>query len=238
MHVYHFGTVTVLLWLSLPHTLLLVLLNTTLLLYLTMVLLCICSMSLTIYYFSSCCLQERLRTLRASLGSSKAPLTDEGPAPHQRLPAPTPAHVRGARQKDPPRKRTGPHPAAAPSHSTALMMVPHSRKTTADPPEAAGIGPGAVTNDPESAGLDKNDGDSRHAGRLLECQAVQGLCQLLEHHLAVLEQSQQPLSDLLQPEAVPEGRHDHLSQTACGSQFRVVCQSSKPHSLGPMIGAQ
>lgn len=45
------------------------------------------------------------------------------------------------------------------------------------------------------------------AGRLLECEAVQGLCQLLEHHLAVLEQSQTPLGDLLQPEAPQDGMH-------------------------------
>ena len=116
-------------------------------------------------------------------------------------------------------------------------MVPHSRKTTTDPPEASGGGPGADTNGPELAGLGKKEGDSQTAGRLLECQAVQGLCQLLEHHLAVLEQSQQPLGDLLQPEAMPEGSHDHLSQTDCALQFRVACQSLKPHPLGPMIGA-
>ena len=161
-------------------------------------------------------LQERLRTLRASLGSSKAPLTEESPAPHQRLSAPTPAHSRGIRQKTPPGKRTSPHPVAAPSNSTALIMVPHSRKTTTDPPEAAGGGPGVDTNGPESAGLGKKEGDSQIAGRLLECQAVQGLCQLLEHHLAVLEQSQQPLGDLLQPEARPDGRHEpHTTHRLC-----------------------
>jgi len=42
-------------------------------------------------------------------------------------------------------------------------------------------------------------------GRLLECEAVQGLCQLLEHHVAVLEQSQEPVGSLLQSEATQAG---------------------------------
>ena len=86
-------------------------------------------------------------------------------------------------------------------------MVPHSRKTTTDPAEAPGSSPEAETNGPESVGLGSRMGGGCHAGRVLECHAVQGLCQLLEHHLAVLEQSQQPLGDLLQPEAMPDGRH-------------------------------
>ena len=87
------------------------------------------------------------------------------------------------------------------------MVVPHSRKTTTDPAEAAGRGPGAKSNGPESAELGSKTGEVCDAGRVLECQAVQGLCQLMEHHLAVLEQSQQPLGELLQPEAMPDGKH-------------------------------
>ena len=87
------------------------------------------------------------------------------------------------------------------------MMVPHSRKTTNAAPEAADSGPEANTSGPEWAGVGSKMGDSHGAGRLLECQAVQGLCQLLEHHLAVLEQSQQPMGDLLQPEAMLDGTH-------------------------------
>lgn len=74
---------------------------------------------------------------------------------------------------------------------------------TTNTPEAAGSGPGADASDPAASRM----GDSGMAGRLLECEAVQGLCQLLEHHLAVLEQSQTPLGDLLQPEAPQDGMH-------------------------------
>ena len=35
---------------------------------------------------------------------------------------------------------------------------------------------------------------------LLETQAVLGLCQLLEHHVAVVEQAQQAVNPLLQPQ--------------------------------------
>lgn len=165
------------------------------------------------------CLQERLRTLRASLGSIKTPLAEEGAAPHQRLAAPTPPHPKGTRQRTPPKMRTGQHPTDASLHSSALIMVPHSRKSTADPPRAAANSPGADGR--ESAA---RVGDSCAAGRLLECQAVQGLCQLLEHHLAVLEQSQQPLSNLLQPEALPDGT-DIRSDIDYTSQSGVVSQS-------------
>ena len=169
-------------------------------------------------------LQERLRTLRASLGSSKAPLVEEAPGPHQRLPAPAPALPRGTRPKDPLKKRTTPHAPATPSHPTALMMVPHSRRTTNAPPEAADSSPEAEANGPEWVAVDSKLGDSHNAGRLLECQAVQGLCQLLEHHLAVLEQSQRPMGDLLQPGAMPDGMLSpfHLPHTNNASHPRVM----------------
>lgn len=163
-------------------------------------------LKLLLYHYLIC-LQERLRTLRASLGSSKVTLAEEGPTIHQRLPA---AHPRSTHQKTTPRKKLGPHAPAAPSHPTALMLVPHSRTTTTDPAEAAASGPGAHTDGPKSSGLGSKMGEGCNAGRVLECQAVQGLCQLLEHHLAVLEQSQQPLGDLLQPEAMPDGTHLHV----------------------------
>lgn len=47
----------------------------------------------------------------------------------------------------------------------------------------------------------RGSGCDKVEGRLLECEAVQGLCQLLEHHVTVLEQSQSPLNSLLQPAA-------------------------------------
>lgn len=100
------------------------------------------------------------------------------------------------------------------------MMVPHSRKTTTDPAEAVRSGPEADTIGPDSGKLGSRMDDGHEAGRVLECQAVQGLCQLLEHHLAVLEQSQQPLGILLQPEAMPDGRH---------------VQRKKDHALKPGV---
>ena len=58
--------------------------------------------------------------------------------------------------------------------------------------------------------------DSKVEGRLLECEAVQGLCQLLEHHVMVLEQSQEPLNSLLQPVTEPEA--GGLLHARCGLQ--------------------
>ncbi|KAL3148684.1 hypothetical protein ABBQ38_014099 [Trebouxia sp. C0009 RCD-2024] len=163
--------------------------------------------------------QERLRTLRASLGSVKAPLADDASAPHQLAAPPTPAHPRGTRQRVHQGNRTD-----TPPHSRALAVVPHHRRITADNPKAAGSSPRADANGPRAAGQDTGAVGGSIAGSLLECQAVQGLCQLLEHHLAVLEQSQTPLGDLLQP-APPRDGPD--MQQLLESQETLVSHGAK-----------
>ena len=62
---------------------------------------------------------------------------------------------------------------------------------------------------------------------MLEAQAVQGLCQLLEHHIVVLDQSQRPLGDLLQADnadASSQGLSDALNMTAMSTGMApMVC---------------
>jgi hypothetical protein len=141
-----------------------------------------------------CIVQERLRTLRASLGSSQLPPSQEGPHPRHPKPpsaskptrAPKTASRRGA---EPPSSSTSPQPGA--SAVTAYNPKGRDDRAAGDPARAAGTDPGAGARPAE--------------GRLLECEAVQGLCQLLEHHVAVLEQSQEPVGSLLQSEATQAG---------------------------------
>jgi len=141
-----------------------------------------------------CTVQERLRTLRASLGSSQLPPSQEGP--HSRHPkrpsASNPAHASKTSSRkgaEPPSTSTSPQPGAL--VVTAYNPKARDDRAAGDPAEAAGTAPGAGTSPAE--------------GRLLECEAVQGLCQLLEHHVAVLEQSQEPVGSLLQSEATQAG---------------------------------
>lgn len=138
--------------------------------------------------------QERLRTLRASLGSSKASQAAEFHAtpgrgkPHLRRPVDTTTK----KVTQLPGIGHGSHGSAAPD-PTALALQPSLQS------------PGAATS---ALGPSGSGADSKVEGRLLECEAVQGLCQLLEHHVTVLEQSQEPLNSLLQP-AADAGRHLH-----------------------------
>lgn len=151
-------------------------------------------------------LQERLRTLRASLGSFKAPPAEEGPRAHQRLAVPTAAQSRSALlNQTPPRKRADKSASDAPSHAGALTVLAPTRRVTSNTLERAGSGPEAADNSPE-VGQGSEMRGRQATGRLLECQAVQGLCQLLEHHVAVLEQSQQPVGNMLQSEATQNGK--------------------------------
>ena len=70
-------------------------------------------------------------------------------------------------------------------------------------------------------------GRSEHqaAGQLLECQAVQGLCQLLEHHVAVLEQSQEPMGKLLEPGATQD------SECMCNCSIAILPAPYQQHAL-------
>ena len=112
-----------------------------------------------------------------------------------------------------------------------MAIAPHSprastHKAARPSPEATENQPGAVANQAE--------------GRLLECQAVQGLCQLLEHHVAVLEQSQEPVGSLLQSDAAQAGKQimnkDALlpmvlviMSSACATISSEHCQDQAQH---------
>ena len=164
--------------------------------------------------------QERLRTLRASLGSFKAPPAEESPRPHQRLAAPTAAPSRSARlAHTPPRRRPDKHASDTPSRTGALAVLAPPRWAASGTLESAGSAPWAAENSTEvGQGSEVRGGQA--TGRLLECQAVQGLCQLLEHHVAVLEQSQEPVGKLLQSDATQNGM---LVPDCCICSW--VCQS-------------
>ncbi|KAL0020086.1 hypothetical protein WJX79_009298 [Trebouxia sp. C0005] len=138
--------------------------------------------------------QERLRTLRASLGSSQLPPTQEGPHPRHPKPPSAPRNP-SRRGAEPPSTSTSPQPGAL----AVTTYNPQGRddRAAGDPARAAGTDPGA--------GSDPGAGTRPAEGRLLECEAVQGLCQLLEHHVAVLEQSQKPVGSLLQSESTQAG---------------------------------
>ncbi|DBB14510.1 TPA: hypothetical protein ACH3X3_004792 [Trebouxia sp. C0006] len=137
--------------------------------------------------------QERLRTLRASLGSSQLPPSQDGPQPRHPKPpsAPNPARASKtlSRRGAEPSTSTSPQPGAL--AVTAYNPKGRDDRAAEDPARAAGTDPWAGSRPAE--------------GRLLECEAVQGLCQLLEHHVAVLEQSQEPVGSLLQSEATQAG---------------------------------
>jgi len=137
--------------------------------------------------------QERLRTLRASLGSSQLPPSQDGPQPRHPKPpsAPNPARASKtlSRRGAEPSTSTSPQPGAL--AVTAYNPKGRDDRAAGDPARAAGTDPWAGCRPAE--------------GRLLECEAVQGLCQLLEHHVAVLEQSQEPVGSLLQSEATQAG---------------------------------
>ena len=143
-----------------------------------------------------CMVQERLRTLRASLGSSKLPSPQEGSAT-QAYPKPTPASHPTHASKALPRRKSGLSPASRSPHPGALAVTAYNPPARAEG-NAAEDPPRAATPCPEAAG-------TQSEGRLLECEAVQGLCQLLEHHVTVLEQSQEPIGSLLQPNPTEAG---------------------------------
>ena len=134
-------------------------------------------------------MQERLRTLRASLGSAKPPSTHQGSGAQQ--PKALPGAIPPGKSKTPPRGRSrAPPPGTYPDFGT-LTLVPNRSNASA----SRGVG-----GSPEASHTpSKGRAAAQAAGRLLECEAVQGLCQLLEHHVAVLEQSQEPVGNLLQP---------------------------------------
>lgn len=140
-------------------------------------------------------MQERLRTLRASLGSSKLPSSQEAPISQQ------PKAVTGAnparQSSKTPCRRIGTPPAGLSPHRGALVLALNSPRAAGNSSEDAEQGPGAAC--------------SKSKGRLLECEAVQGLCQLLEHHIAVLEQSQKPLGSLLQSDPAQTSKQTCIS---------------------------
>ena len=116
-------------------------------------------------------------------------------------------------------------------------MLPDTRGAAQDAlatTRAAGEGPGAVQH-----GSELND--SQAAGRLLECQAVQGLCQLLEHHVTVLEQSQEPVGCMLHAEdsdagvpsfAFPFPRHMTEHTLCTGLDTAGLLWSCRANSFG------
>jgi len=138
--------------------------------------------------------QERLRTLRASLGSSQLPPSQEGPRP--RHPKPPSASNPSRAPKNPSRRGAEPPSSSTSPQPGALAVTAYNPKGRDD--RAAGDAASA-------AGTDSGAGPRPAEGRLLECEAVQGLCQLLEHHVAVLEQSQEPVGCLLQSEPAQAG---------------------------------
>ena len=93
-------------------------------------------------------------------------------------------------------------------------------------PEAVANGPGAVSNGPGAAAMPNrlSAGDAQAEGHLLEAQAVQGLCQLLEHHLAVLGQSQKPLGNLLQADHASTGVQKVLQILVLPGHTDASCQ--------------
>ena len=141
-----------------------------------------------------CRVQERLRTLRASLGSSQLTPSQEGPYPQHPKP---PSASKPARASKTASRRSAESPLTSTSPQPgALAVTAYNPKARDD--RAAGDAARAVGTDPEA-------GFRPAEGRLLECEAVQGLCQLLEHHVAVLEQSQEPIGSLLQFEPTQAG---------------------------------
>ena len=156
----------------------------------------------------TCCFQERLRTLRASLGSSKKLPAQEGLPTHPVRPTKGPIPIPG--QPTSAARRSRASSVSVPAPQGALVIARTSSEAADDSPGAVPSSPGAVPNRPA---LD----DALPQGRLLEAQAVQGLCQLLEHHLIVLDQSQRPLGSLLQAdnaEASSQGLSGALCMTA------------------------
>lgn len=155
-------------------------------------------------------MQERLRTLRASLGTSQLAPSQEGTHPRHPKPpsASNPARASktlSRRGADPPSTSASPPPGAL--AVTAYNPKARDERAGGDPARAAGTDPGAGSRPAE--------------GRLLECEAVQGLCQLLEHHVAVLEQSQEPVGSLLQSEPAQAGMQ-HAAGFAAGDSVPVA----------------
>ncbi|DBA92530.1 TPA: hypothetical protein ACH3X1_002761 [Trebouxia sp. C0004] len=167
--------------------------------------------------------QERLRTLRASLGSSQLPPSQEGPHPQHPKP---PSACNPARASKTASRRGAEAPSTSSSPQPgALAVTAYNPKGRDD--RAAGDPAGA-------AGTDPGTGSRPTEGRLLECEAVQGLCQLLEHHVAVLEQSQEPVGSLLQSEATQAGAD---VQELLASSEAMVSQGARQALAAAVVAA-